>query len=114
MKKRVVFIRLCIWSVIFIFAVSCTGCSAVKSIWESGKSLMDGEISVDPEKECYIQTVEAFFTAIDAKDKEAIRDLFAENVSQTDSDFNLQMDRLLQRYPGPTDFWDLENLLLAG
>ena len=114
MKKQIVFMRLCIWSVIFIFAVACTGCSAAKSIWEYGKSLMDGEVSVDPEKECYIQTVEDFLAAIDAKDKEAIRDLFAENISQTDSDFNQQMDLLLQSYPGPTDFWDRENLLLAG
>lgn len=58
------------------------------------------------EKEIYNRVVDAFLAAVDARDKEAIKELFAPSVLAEDEDIDESIDQLFAFYSGPTDSWE--------
>ena len=62
----------------------------------------------DSEKEAYRAAVDALVAALDAKDGEALYDLFSPAVQAKDEDLRQQVEHLLTVYEGPADAvgWD--------
>ena len=60
------------------------------------------------EKTAYNDAITAFFDALDERDNEAIYNLFSPYVREQDEDLEIQIDKLLSIYAGPTDEigWD--------
>lgn len=83
-----------------------TGCS-LSSFIEDGKY-------ISQEAELYNQAVDDFFAALDSQDKEAIMDMFAQDVREEDTDLEAQIDKLFEAYPGPTDICKRDGSSVAG
>lgn len=71
-------------------------------------------LSIGSEKEIFNQTVDAFFQALDERDKEAIKDMFAPSVRKKDKTFEESIDKLLECYSGPTDICKRDGGMAAG
>lgn len=76
------------------FCISLAGCASMEEWVEN---------HVTQEKDLYDQTVDAFFAALDARDAEGIRSLFAVAVQNHDTELDQQIQALFDLYPGPTD-----------
>ncbi|MBD5543364.1 MAG: DUF5104 domain-containing protein [Lachnospiraceae bacterium] len=71
-------------------------------------------LSIGSEEEIYNQTVDEFFQALDARDKEAIKDMFAPAVRKKDKTFDDSVDKLLECYSGPTDICKRDGSMAHG
>ena len=66
-------------------------------------------IDVSGERGALDDTVNGLFSALDARDGEAIQALFSPYVRERDTDMTDQIDKLLEVYPGPTGQYDWED-----
>lgn len=100
MKKK----TLNIFMTVLLAALCCfhTGCSSNKYLF------------IGSEEEIYNQTVDNFFQALDAHDKEALKDMFAPSVRKKDKTLDENLDRLLECYSGPTDICKRDGGMVAG
>ena len=80
------------FAIVLLAALCClhTGCSSNKYL------------SIGSEENIYNQTVDDFFQALDAHDKEALKDMFAPSVRKKDKALDENIDRLLECYSWPT------------
>lgn len=100
MKKK--FLNICM--VALLAAVCCfhTGCALQKYLL------------IGSEEEIFNQAVDDFFQALDARDKEAIRDMFASSVREKDEALDENIDKLLEYYSGPTDICKRNGRMVTG
>ena len=62
-----------------------------------------GYVFLTPGQRAFNETVDAFFQAVDERDKEAVRELFAPYaLEEMAMDFEEEIERLFAFYPGPT------------
>lgn len=80
-----------------------TGCAPARQLWENITNGENAEPYISPEGRLYNETVDKFFAALDAGDREAIRKLFSPKVQKEAVDLDAQINLLLETYPGPTD-----------
>lgn len=73
----------------------------------SGCSMPPEGEYVSREEELLQQAVDDFFQAVDARDAERIKEMFASNVREESSDLDEMLERLFAFYPGPTDNCEL-------
>ena len=66
-------------------------------------------IDVSGERKAMGEAVDSLFSALDARDGEAIEALFSPYVRERDKDLSEQIGKLLEVYPGPTDWHDWES-----
>lgn len=69
---------------------------------------------ISSEEKIYNQTVDDFFQALDARDKEALKELFAPSVRKKDKTLDENIDKLLECYSGPTDICKRDGGMVAG
>lgn len=100
MKKRI--IQKIIIMLLFSFCVGIGGCGKV--FWTSSNRFPDSR----NEGEIFQQTANGFFQAVDNRDKEAIKELFAPNVVKKDRDMDDMIEFLFDVYQEPTDSLDIE------
>ena len=94
--------------------LTCTGCRLVKSLWVYAQSIVTGELYLSKEARLYNETVDNFFVALDAGDKDAIRGMFSPRAQVTDTDLDVQIVRLLEAYSGPTDICGRDGSMVHG
>lgn len=112
MRNRNVAKRVCACGMALLLGLSCTGCSVAGKLQEFGQSVFQWVGLRDYER-LYEEAMDAFLAAVAAGDKEAIRGLFSVNVQKADADLDEQVERLLEAYPGPTEYWDRERGLAS-
>lgn len=100
-KKR--FLHIYAAALQIILCVFCTGCVPI-----------DRDSYISAEAELYNEAVDEFFTALDAHDKDAIREMFAPSVREEDTDLDEQIEKLIEFYPGPTDICKRDGKMVAG
>ena len=66
-------------------------------------------LDVSGEHKALDDAVNGLFSALDARDGEAIQALFSPYVRERDTDMVDQVNRLLEVYPGPTGQYDWED-----
>ncbi len=92
------------FAIVLLAALCClhTGCSSNKYL------------SIGSEEDIYNQTVDDFFQALDERDKEALKDMFAPSVRKKDKALDENIDRLLECYSGPTDICKRDGGMVHG
>ncbi|MGM9680835.1 MAG: DUF5104 domain-containing protein [Eubacteriales bacterium] len=89
---------LCMLFILFVCVSSMSGCALLFLMPVSVSSSGNHD-----EEEAYERALTDFLTALDAGDKDAIREMFSPAVRAEVGDLDEQIDRLLEIYPGPTD-----------
>lgn len=79
-----------------VLTLTCTGCAVSKVL----KNISSELTKPDP----FNQAVDDFFAALDARDKEAIKEMFAQSVQNEDAELEEQIEQLMKNYPGPTEY----------
>ncbi len=91
-----------------------TGCTLTENLLFYAESIVTGEPYTSKEARLYNEAVDNFFVALDAGDKDALHEMFSPSVQATDSDLDIQIDRLMEAYPGPTDVCGRDGSMVAG
>lgn len=111
--------KICIAGLVLLIAASCSGCGFwqdIKDILNYFKSQKTGEPYVSVEEEAYREAANEFLSAIEAGDRDAVRDCFSVNVQKSDTGMEEQIDRLLElcTCSGEITFKNEDNLQFFG
>lgn len=98
MRKRTV----CKLLTCVLLCVVCTGCGALERIVDAAQSESGSANDKSHEARVFNEAVDAFFAALDAGDKAAMRALFAQSLQEDTYTMDSQMDKLLEVYTAPT------------
>ena len=93
-------------SVLFLALLLClSGCGLAETVLESlPEELLDRIAEAAPHSASNVEeAADSFFQAVDARDTEAAKALFAPNTVAEDLDFDETLARLFELYAGPTD-----------
>lgn len=104
--KRRFFVKALWITGLLVVAFCCTGCSRIPH--ERFFAMQSKEDAI------YGEAVGAFFTALDNRNAQEVRQLFSVSVQASALDLDEQIHRLMEVYPGPTEIDEEMNYLLAG
>lgn len=103
MSHRKIIQYFCAFMLLIVLTISCTGCVFTEKltiVTNVLKNIKRELTKPDP----FNQAVDDFFAALDAGDKEAIKEMFAPSVQNEDTDLEKQIEYLIEKYPGPTEY----------
>ncbi len=108
--------KLCIGGLALLIAVSGCGCGLVQDIW---RGIWERPHVWDPpngsaEEEIYLEAANQFLAAIEAGDRDAVRDCFSVNAREACPEMEEQIDRLLELCSGPVALQNEDDLSLFG
>ena len=98
--------RILVMLITVCFALLAAGCMSVPDT--------TGFIDVTKKSQVFDETVDAFFKAVDERDKEAVWNMFAPYARKdADMDLEEEIDRLFAFYPGPTQSCERDGRMAA-
>lgn len=87
-------------------SIGCAGCGLLAPLtgqWPNSDY-------AEEEDQIFEETVDAFLAAVDARDTDAVEELFSKEAREADGDLRTEIETLFSIYPEPTEFWYFDGI----